>query len=831
MRVEAEGYDAQLISFRPDTLRRPLTVQLARRTVQLREVVVQSNSGARYRGDTLVISVDSIKTQPHASATDLLNNMAGASVDAGGQVKILGKNVSQVTVEGKPLYGGNPKAALAALNADMIKNLEVTEIPGGEGETSLNIRLKDDRKTGAYGRLDGLLGSSRTFATAGRVSQVRPGRLLSAFVTANNIYEQALTSDDQNALVRNTVLKEAQGGYSVTETALPRTNGTQADRNVQNLVEAPLNVGQVRTVNGGLNYNQSAGKADLFGYVLADHTTQQLQRTFSTTRFLDPFRQQDAGASTDETARTKATAYFNGKWTLSPRQTVAVAGWVGWRQMRTTLHSDLTTILRRDTSTLTQAQLLRRLITQEQQLQTTQQAVWVKRYDRPAEMTSLFIRQSFSARRFEQNFTNQLHQAATDRLFSNRIERRENVHSYEAQAIHAVPLSRKLLLEGKITWSYEASPVRQDGYRLTGNEPIYAPGLSLDRFQVKDQQRTARATLYYKTPRFSALLSPTVWHWTAWRRVSDQDDIIRQQRTAFLPAFFVEYRPDAVTKLSLRYGQTQLLPTVERLFPVPDSANIQFIRVGNPSLVQTFRQTLEANGTSSVGNNKFTLTARYGLDDDPVLTDARTNSLGFLTQTYQQPEVRLTSFATSLLWFQLNQLKAYSLHAFTSAQWQESYLFTQGVPIRLRMFVGLAVAGFKWQGPANTTAKLDWRTTFTQQNTWSAETKPVRNARHEPTLRVEKKWLKTLYTDFNLAALLNSYAQGNSASNLLLDVTVSKFLFAGKRVKLSVSGRNLLNYNYYETNVFAANTQRRETVDRLPRFVLVGLSVYPEKWK
>lgn len=831
--VEAEGCFAQTIRFRPDTLRGPLRVWLLPREVALREVVVQSASAARYRGDTLVLRVDSVRTQPHASASDLLNNMAGASVDASGQVRILGKNIGQVTVEGKPLYGGNPKAALEALNADMIKNLELSEVPGagGEGGASLNIRLKDDHKAGSYGRVDALAGTHGTYAAAGRVSQVQGSRFLSAFATANNIYEQALTADDQNTLVRNTVLKQVQGAYSVTETALPRPTSMQADRGVQNIVEQPLNVGQVNTVNGGLNYSQSKPKADLFGYVLAERTSQQLSRTFTTTRYLDPLRQREDGASEDAYRRTKATAYLNGKWTLTPQQTLTTASLLGVRRQDSDLRSTLATELRRDTARLTRSMLTRQLTSQEQSWFTSTQAVWVLHHARPAEVTSVYVKYGFSALETQQDYTNQVQAGArAPRVFRNQIERQDQAHSWEAQALHALPLSRKLLLEGKLTWSYETAPIAQRGYRPSGAVAYEVPGLTLGQFRATDQQQTARVALYYKTARFSALLSPTVWHWAGTRRVAETT-VLTQQRTALLPGFFAEYRPDAVTRLSLRYGESQLLPAPERLFPVPDSANIQFIKVGNPYLVQTRHQTLEASGSSALGTNRFTLTVRYGVDNNPVLLAAQPNSLGLLTQSYQQPDLRLPSLATSLLWFQLNQVKSYSFHAFMTAQWLRNYVVTQGAPVRLRTFLGVAVAGIKWQGSHGTTAKLDWRTTLTQQQSPASDLPVARNFRHEPVLALEQKWGARCYAELTTTAFINSYAQGPVTANAFLDATLSRYCLRGDRARVFVSGRNLLNNTAYQANSFAANVQRQETVGRLPRLVLLGISVYPEKWK
>lgn len=832
--VEAEGCFAQSLHFRPDTLRGPVRVMLLPREVELKEVVVQAASAARYRGDTLVLRVDSVRTQPHASATDLLNNMAGASVGADGQVRVLGKNVGRVTVEGKPLYGGNPKAALEALNADMIKNLELSEVPGasGEGSANLNIRLKDDHKAGSYGRVEGLAGTSGTYAASARVSQLKEGNLLSAFATANNIYQQALTTDDQNTLVRNTILKDVQGAYSVTETALPRPSSVQADRTVQNIVEVPLSAGRMNTLNGGLNYNRTTPRAELFGYVLAEHATQRLDRLFSTTRYLDPYRQQEDGASTDRYTRTKATAYLTGKWPLTPQQTLSTASLLGARRLGTDMAGGLATLLLRDGQPLAQGGLLRQLASQEQFGFASQQLAWVKRYARPAEVTSFYAKYGFSSHQTDQTYANYVRQGGQEHLFSNRIERAEQAHSWEAQALHALPLSRKLLLEGKLTWSREVAPISQRGYNRAGGSPAesFAPGLSLEQFRIIDQQQTARLTLYYKAPRFSALLSPTLWHWASQRQLNETT-LVRQQRTAFVPGFFVEYRPDAVTRLSLRYGQSQVLPSPERLFPVPDSSNIQFVKVGNSALVQLRRQALEATATSAWGANHFTLTARYGAENPPILFDTRPNSLGFLTQTYRQPDLLVPSLSASLLWFQLNQLRNYSFQAFTTGQWLRNYLLTQNEPTALRMFVGVAVAGMKWKGPGEMAVKLDWRTILTQQHALAGGGAPARNFRHEPVLALEKKWGPKLYAELTATAFVNTYAQGPTTTNMFLDATLSRFIGPNERFRLLISGRNLLNNKVYRTNAFAANVQRQEAVGRLPGLVLVGISVYPEKWK
>ncbi|MFD2784026.1 outer membrane beta-barrel protein [Hymenobacter rubripertinctus] len=830
--VEAEGYAMRRLTVRTDTLSgRPLHLTLEPRVVMLDEVKIASDRAVRYRGDTLVISVDSVKTQPHASATDLLNNVPGASVDANGQVRIMGKTVDQVTVDGKTLYGGNAKATLEALNADMIKDLEVMAATGAEGDqkSALNIRLKDDRKAGSYGKLEGLAGTSGTYLATGRMSRLRPGSFLNAFLTTNNVYEQALTNDERNNLVRDVVFKGMQGVYSVTESALPRPAAVQADRTVQNLVESPLNVGDVASTNGGLNYNRSGKASEMFGYVLFDRTRQAATRSLLTTRFLPPLEQTESGRIDDTSQRTKITAYFNAKWTLAPRLTLAVASTNYWQHAQTTLRAEFDTRLRR-ADTLLAATALRRFNDQtEQQLYTTQQAVGVYRHKRPAHVSSLYARYGYGTRNLDQRYDNALVREQQRAEFRNRIDRTAPEQRFELQALHALPISRRVLVEAKASWLRELLPVDQRGYRYDDQgRQLGAAGLSLPDFRVDNTQQTAQTALYYKTPRFSALGSVALWHWRTHRRIApDQQDGL--SRTAWLPGLFLEYRPDAVTKLSLRYGQTQALPTTEQLFPVADSTNLQTIRVGNAWLTSTARQSAEVSLSTDYRSNRLSLTGRYGLDDNPVLTSTRINSLGFLTQSYQQyRSVRTTG--VSLLWYQYHQLRPYSLYGLATTQWLNGYLITQAAVIPLRTMVTVVALGTKWRVTPTLSAKLDVRTTLTRQSTPTTAAN-VLNGRAEPTLRVEKKWAGNFYVEGMYAGFVNRYARGGMNVNSLLDLTASKYLGSNDRVKVALTLRNALNVQSFYTNSFSNYVQREEAVDRLPRFLMLGVSVFPEKWK
>lgn len=826
--IDGEGFAAQNIRLQPDTLRAALIVVLREPVVHLQEVTVRGNQGAVYRNDTLVIRVDSVRTLPHSTATDLLNNMPGASVEPNGQVKVLGKNVDRVTVDGKPLYDGNAKAALEALNADMIKELELSDGNGSEG-SNLNIRLKEDRKQGWYGRAEALAGIRSNYSTTLRGSQIQPNHFLTGFITANNVYDQALTTDDQNSLVRNTLSNDLRGSYSVTETALPRSATVPVSRSLQNVLEAPLNVGQVQTVNGGVNYNRSVKNLQLFGYVLGEQSRQQFVRTFTTARYLNPFRQVNQGASSDFLSRTKGTSYLAGKLQLTTKQSLTFVSNFTLRSITNRQDISQTLQLFRDDSLLSNGNLQQFLAPRRQTIETSHQIAWIQRYNRPAEVLSLYFRYSHLTQILKHFYKNQLNTNSI-LMLNRKTEWNANENYYEGQAVYARPISRKFLLEWKAQWNYRYLPISQESYRLAGNEVYFLPTASLDLFAAREWQQLARTTLYYKGSRISALLSPTFWRWTA-KRSLETTALGSRQQTAFWPGLFIEYRPDAVTRLSVQHGQQQTLPEAEQLFPLPDSSNIQLVRFGNLSLIPITRQTIELNAATSFNSNNVKLVARRAIDTNPIITAAQPNSSGFLSRSYQQSTRHTHSFFASLVWYQLNQQKSYGLHALLTAQWAQGLLATQGSVFPLNTLISVAAAGIKWNGPENVLIKLDWRSIFTQQESSGQEASTVRNIRQEPAFRIEKQWSKKIYSAASGSALLNSYSQGSPNSSVFLDFDLGVFMFSRESLKLNFIARNLLNNKNYYSNLFSSNTEQRDNINRLPRFWLIGLSVFPEKWK
>lgn len=131
----------------------------------LKEVIVKQTIGSiRLKGDTTEMIADSFKVQPNATVEDLLKKMPGIQIDKNGKITAQGETVNKVLVDGEEFFGDDPTLVTKNLRADMVGTVQVydkksdqanfTGIDDGTREKTINLKLKDGKKNGYFGRLN-----------------------------------------------------------------------------------------------------------------------------------------------------------------------------------------------------------------------------------------------------------------------------------------------------------------------------------------------------------------------------------------------------------------------------------------------------------------------------------------------------------------------------------------------------------------------------------------------------------------------------------------------------------------------------------------------------
>ncbi len=216
--------------------------------------------------DTLEFNADAFKTQPNAVVEDLLKKLPGVEVDAQGGIKVQGEDVISITVDGKEFFGKDPKMATKNLPANAVKKVQVfdkksktsafTGIDDGQDEKTINIELKDDKKSGYFGNVMAGYGTDDRYEGKGMLNRFDKKVQLSFIGGLNNLNNTGISVSDFASM------SGGSGGRLNFNTGAPISFN-------QN------NSGDTKSGTAGVNLNYDLGKKNKlnFSYFLSQNNT------------------------------------------------------------------------------------------------------------------------------------------------------------------------------------------------------------------------------------------------------------------------------------------------------------------------------------------------------------------------------------------------------------------------------------------------------------------------------------------------------------------------------------------------------------------------------
>lgn len=88
-------------------------------------VIAADASMAKIMGDTTQYNAAAFKTNPDATAEDLLKKMPGVTTDENGKIQSQGEQITKVLVNGKEFFENDPAAALKNLPVDAVESMQM----------------------------------------------------------------------------------------------------------------------------------------------------------------------------------------------------------------------------------------------------------------------------------------------------------------------------------------------------------------------------------------------------------------------------------------------------------------------------------------------------------------------------------------------------------------------------------------------------------------------------------------------------------------------------------------------------------------------------------
>ena len=159
--------------------------------------VVKNIAKVVSKGDTVVYNAGAYRTPEGSVVEELVKKLPGAEIDDDGTIKINGKTVKKVLIDGKEFMTGDTKTAIKNLPTSIVDRIKsydeksdlsrITGIDDGEEQTVLDFGLKPGMNRGVFANLDAGVGTHDRYSARGMGAMMQDDLRLMGMANANNV--------------------------------------------------------------------------------------------------------------------------------------------------------------------------------------------------------------------------------------------------------------------------------------------------------------------------------------------------------------------------------------------------------------------------------------------------------------------------------------------------------------------------------------------------------------------------------------------------------------------------------------------------------------------
>lgn len=165
-------------------------------------LVVERLAQVEMKADTFVYNADAFRVPEGAVLEELVKKLPGVEVGDDGTIKVNGKSVKKILVDGKEFFDDDTQMSMKNIPTKMVKKIKaydkksdysrVTGIDDGEEETVLDLSVKKGMKEGWIVNLDGGYGTKDRYTVKANVSRFLDHRQFSVIASVNNVNDQSM---------------------------------------------------------------------------------------------------------------------------------------------------------------------------------------------------------------------------------------------------------------------------------------------------------------------------------------------------------------------------------------------------------------------------------------------------------------------------------------------------------------------------------------------------------------------------------------------------------------------------------------------------------------
>jgi len=587
-------------------------------------------------GDTVQYNAGSFKTQPNANVEDLLKKLPGVKVEKDGTVKAQGEKVQKVLVDGKEFFGNDPKVATKNLPADAIDKVQVydklsdqaqlTGFDDGNSEKTINLKLKKDKKKGAFGKINAGVGTDDRYQGKFNVNSFKGARQMSVIGMGNNTNAEGFSFMD--ILNFTGALSQLKNGGNI--------NLSINDNDPLSGLLGGNNSGINTTFGGGVNYNNIIGTK-------TDFQSNYFYSRFNPNRISNIVRQYFSPAniynqnSYTDNLNNNHRLNLNADYQIDSFTSLKITPSFSYQKTKNKAVSDYNTLSEQGI-VINDGNSNNLVNTEGYNLNTN--ILFRKRFHKKGRTFSLNVLTNLNSSEGDgslKSITSFFDPNSSQRNFDsiNQINNTESdLKGYNAKAVYTEPVFKKSLLEfsiGKSNTISTSSKTTYDYNKGNGKYDLINPGLTNDYKNFYDYVNTGlRFRKQAKTYNYSVGLS---WQQSDLEGKvigSLKDSTLRKRFSDLLPNARFQYYFSKLKNILVNYSSSTNQPTVSQLQPVPDNSNPLYIKLGNPNLKQEYMSTLRVNASfvNPYKNRNFFIFLTAQQTNNKIVSYDKINELG-----------------------------------------------------------------------------------------------------------------------------------------------------------------------------------------------------------
>ena len=630
LKVSFVGYLTYMKEYRLTSAKPTLNVgkiALSSDAIMLSEATVTAEAPqVTVSGDTLGYNASAYRTPEGAMLEELVKKLPGAEVDDEGNVKINGKEVKKLMVDGKEFFGGDVKTGLQNLPVDMVEkisaydrqsdNARITGIDDGEEETVLDLTVKKGMNQGWVGNMDGGLGTENRYSASANINRFAShgenSTQFSLIGRANNVGDRRFGGGGGPQWRRNNGLnasKELGLNYAMEREKVEfgvsarynyRDNDVQSLGQVENFLLGGANSSFMNSNSANRNKNQN-----FFGHLRLEWRPDSM-----TTFFM---RGSMSWGDTESSSNSLSATYNSDPFAIvtNPYQYLDF-------DSEANESLDAVRVNASQNSSLSEGNSL----SANMNMQLT------RKLNDKGRNISLRVNGNYGdneSERYNNNITRYYGDGiiTLEDTIRRYITTPTNNYGTGVQLSYSEPLADKVYLQFSYRFNYSYSESDNSTYNLPFGW-VLSDGLPNQFSQHQsewldpEQSKYAEYKKYNHDARVTFRVNRETWRLSAGMAFRPQNTKLSYKKGEyavdttrsvfnFSPEVDFRYQPQKQTQLRFSYRGRTSDPSMENLLPITDNSNPLNIRTGNPGLKPSFSHNMNLHF------NTFNMDAQRGI--------------------------------------------------------------------------------------------------------------------------------------------------------------------------------------------------------------------------